>query len=470
MTESQQLLADYAKNGSEAAFRELVARYINFVYSTALRLVGGDTQLAEDVTQVVFIGLARKARSLSGEVMLGGWLHQHTFHVATKSVRAERRRQSRESEAAQMNAQSDDPGLRHVAPLLDEAITQLDRDDRTAILLRFFEQRDFRSVGVALGSNEDAARMRVNRALEKLHSILKRRGVALSVGALGTALTVEAVTAAPAGLAMSVAGTALASVSIGGGVSVTLLKLMTLTKLQAGIISAIAVAGVIAPITIQHQAQMKLRAKDAALQQQNEQLASLASENSRLSNQLAQAGNSQSLSQQQLQDLLKLRSEVSALKGQLAEAAKISALAQKQSAPPSTPADPQEEERQQALARQQAIAKMGYSRSWVMASILYAEQNGGQYPASLGQAATFIPDDHKDEVLLATNQFELVYQGSRSAITNPSSTIVIREIPVAGSTLRAYGFADGHSEIHKEETGDFSAYEAQHIINQPGNP
>src|SRR5271169_1778027 len=109
MTESQQLLTDYAKNGSEAAFRELVARYINFVYSTALRLVGGDAHLAEDVTQVVFIGLARKARSLSGEVMLGGWLHQHTFHVATKSVRAERRRQSRESEAAQMNAQSDDP-------------------------------------------------------------------------------------------------------------------------------------------------------------------------------------------------------------------------------------------------------------------------------------------------------------------------------------------------------------------------
>jgi RNA polymerase sigma factor (sigma-70 family) len=399
MTESQQLLADYAKNGTEAAFRELVARYINFVYSTALRLVGGDTQLAEDVTQVVFIGLARKARTLSGEVMLGGWLHQHTFHVATKSVRAERRRQSRESEAAQMNAPSDDSGLRHVAPLLDEAITQLESDDRTAILLRFFEQRDFRSVGAALGSNEDAARMRVNRALEKLHSILKRRGVALSVGALGTALTVEAVTAAPAGLAISVAGTALASVSIGGGVSATLLKLMTLTKLQAGIISALVVAGVVAPITIQHQAQTKLRVKDAALQQQSEQLAAMSTENSRLSNLVAQAASSPSLSQQQLQDLLKLRSEVSALKGQLADAAKISAFAQKQAAIAPTTVDPQEQERQQALARQQAIAKMGYSRSWVLALILYSEQNGGQYPASLGQAASFIPDDHKDEVL-----------------------------------------------------------------------
>ena len=196
MTDSQKLLAEYAKNGSESAFRELVARYFNLVYSTALRLVGGDTHLAEDVAQTVFIGLARKGRALSSEVMLGGWLHQHTYHVATKAVRAERRRQSREREAVEMNTLQDDSGanLRQVAPILDEAITQLGSEDRTAILLRFFEQRDFRAVGEALGSNEDAARMRVNRALGKLHSLLKHRGVTLSITALGTALTAEAVT------------------------------------------------------------------------------------------------------------------------------------------------------------------------------------------------------------------------------------------------------------------------------------
>src|SRR6185312_10047891 len=100
MRETSQLLADYVENGSETAFRELVARYINFVYSTALRLVGGDTHLAEDVTQMVFISLAKKGRTLPSGVMLGGWLHQSTYHVATKAVRSERRRQSRESEAA----------------------------------------------------------------------------------------------------------------------------------------------------------------------------------------------------------------------------------------------------------------------------------------------------------------------------------------------------------------------------------
>src|SRR4029077_7092100 len=160
MTDSQTLLAEYAANGSEAAFRELVARYINFVYSTARRLVGEDAHLAEDVTQMVFINLAKKGRALSREVMLGGWLHQHTYHLATKAVRGEHRRQSREREAVEMNTLQDnsETNLRMVAPILDEAITQLGSEDRTAILLRFFEQRDFRSVGEALGSNEDAAR------------------------------------------------------------------------------------------------------------------------------------------------------------------------------------------------------------------------------------------------------------------------------------------------------------------------
>src|SRR3989442_570911 len=141
MTDSQKLLEEYVENGSELAFRDLVARYLNLVYSTALRLVGGDAHLADDVTQTVFINLARRGRTLSSEVMLGGWLHQHTYHVATKAARAERRRQSRKREAVEMNTLQDDSGanLRQVAPILDEAITQLGSEDRTAILLRFFE-------------------------------------------------------------------------------------------------------------------------------------------------------------------------------------------------------------------------------------------------------------------------------------------------------------------------------------------
>jgi RNA polymerase sigma factor (sigma-70 family) len=255
MTDSQQLLAEYAKRGSESAFCELVTRYFGLVYSTALRLVGGDTHLAEDVAQTVFSDLARKAHGLSSEVMLGGWLHQHTYNVAAPMMRAQRRRQSREREAAQMNALQDDPGadLAQVAPVLDEAIMSLGTEDRTAIMLCFFERRDFRSIGQALGSSEDAARMRVTRALDKLHTLLTHRGVTLSAAALGTALATEAVTAAPAGLAGSVAATALASAAAGGATTLAVLKSMTLAKVSLGAAGVVVAGALVAFLLRGHQ-------------------------------------------------------------------------------------------------------------------------------------------------------------------------------------------------------------------------
>src|ERR1019366_2718926 len=266
MTDSQTLLSQYARTGSESAFRELVSRYIDLVYSTTFRLVDGDVESAQDVAQTVFVALADQARMLPKDVMLGGWLHQHTRFAAGKLMRTERRRQLRERQAAEMNALEDqsESNLAQVAPVLDEAIGQLDAEDRTAILLRFFERRDFRSVGDALGSSEDTARKRVDRTLEKLHLFLKHRGVTLSAAALGTALTTEAVTAAPVGLAGSIAGTVLASTAAGGGITVTLVKLMTMTKLKFGIISVIAVTGVATELVIQSQSQASLREENQA--------------------------------------------------------------------------------------------------------------------------------------------------------------------------------------------------------------
>jgi DNA-directed RNA polymerase specialized sigma24 family protein len=124
MTDCQKLLKEYAETGSESAFRELVGRFVNLVYSTALRLVSGDTHLAQDVSQTVFIGLARKSGALSREVMLGGWLCRHTYHVATKAMRREQRRQARERQAVEMNTLQNDPEeiTRRVRPILDEAL------------------------------------------------------------------------------------------------------------------------------------------------------------------------------------------------------------------------------------------------------------------------------------------------------------------------------------------------------------
>src|ERR1035438_8489134 len=117
-TDSQQLLADYTANGSERAFQELVARYVDLVYSTAVRLVDGDTHRAEDVAQTVFVDLARKASTLSRDVMLGGWLHRHTCFVASKTIRGERRRQFRERQAVEMKALQDhaEANFAEVAP------------------------------------------------------------------------------------------------------------------------------------------------------------------------------------------------------------------------------------------------------------------------------------------------------------------------------------------------------------------
>jgi len=138
MTDTQELLAEYVKSGSEAAFRELVARYIDLVYSTALRLVDGDSHQAQDVAQTVFVDLAQMAKKISTQARLGGWLHRHTCFVAAKTVRAERRRQRRERQAVEMNAPLDhsEALFRQAGPLLDEAINRLGAADRTAVLMR----------------------------------------------------------------------------------------------------------------------------------------------------------------------------------------------------------------------------------------------------------------------------------------------------------------------------------------------
>src|SRR5881409_2207929 len=246
MTDSQKLLAEYVQTGSEAAFRELVTRHINLVYSAALRLVEGDTHRAEDVAQTVFVDLAGKARALSPDVMLGGWLHRHTCFVAAKTMRGERRRQSRERQAVEMNVLQDNSGadFSSIAPILDEAINELSDADRTAILLRFFEQRDFRSVGESLGSNEDAARMRVNRALEKLQSLLKHRGVTTSAAVLAGTLSANAVQVAPIGLAVTISSAAISGAGIAATSTATATQAIAMTTLQKTLIATTLVAAI----------------------------------------------------------------------------------------------------------------------------------------------------------------------------------------------------------------------------------
>ena len=319
--DSQRLLAEYVKSGSEAAFRELVTRYLSLVYSAALRLVEGDTHRAQDVAQTVFVDLARTARTLSSDVMLGGWLHRHTCFVASKTMRGERRRQSRERQAVEMNALQNhsEADLTLIAPILDEAINQLGEADRTAVLLRFFEQRDFRSVGEALGSNEDAARMRVTRALEKLHSLLEHRGVTTtSATALGVALSANAVQAAPVGLAAAISSAAvLAGTTIATTAIIT--KAIAMTTLQKTLIT-ITIAAAVGPGIYEARQDSALRDQVQTLRQEKaDQFQQLERERDDASNRLALLANENVTLKNDSAELLKLRGEMSRLKTASAE-------------------------------------------------------------------------------------------------------------------------------------------------------
>src|SRR5258708_4630556 len=220
MASDVELLSRYADQRDESAFAELVHRHLNHVYSTALRLVGRDTQLAEDVTQTVFTALAREADSLRRRTMLSGWLHTTAGFAAAKVGRSEQRRRQREGSALIMNVISaaPEPDWEQVRCLLDEAIGELSSADRDAILLRYFEQRAYAQIGAVIGLAENAARMRVERALDKLRARLALKGITSTVATLAGALTQNAVTAAPAALEGEVVGTA-GGVSAGGGVA-----------------------------------------------------------------------------------------------------------------------------------------------------------------------------------------------------------------------------------------------------------
>lgn len=218
MDEDAFLLRRFAEDHAEEAFTELVQRHLPMVHATALRRVGGDAHLAQDVTQTVFISLARKASSLRGHGSLGGWLYVSTHHATAEVVRREQRRKQREASAHSMHLAntpddlSADPAS--LRPLLDDALVELKDDDREAVVLRFFGQRSFAEIGAALRITEEAARKRVDRALEKLQTTLSRRGITSTVAALGSALTAAGVTTAPATLVGQVAAIALAQSAV----------------------------------------------------------------------------------------------------------------------------------------------------------------------------------------------------------------------------------------------------------------
>ncbi len=241
MHDDAALLRRYAESRSEEAFAELVRRHLNLVYFAALRSAGGNGPLAEDVAQEVFTALARQASGLARHATLVGWLYTTTRFTTAKVVRSERRRKSREGEAHVMmeRARENEPAVdwERLRPVLDEALEELNGRDREAVLLRCLEGRAFAEIGATLRVSEDAARMRVERALEKLRGGLGRRGLTSTGAALGAAIAQQATAAVPVGLAGSIATTAVGAAAGVGGATGALgfIQLMTNTKLAVGV-------------------------------------------------------------------------------------------------------------------------------------------------------------------------------------------------------------------------------------------
>lgn len=294
MKSDAELLRSYVRDRSEEAFAELVRRHLASVYSGALRRVGGDTHLAEDVSQQVFSDLARKAPTLIGRPSFSGWLYVSTHWAAAEVVRKEQRRKARETEAHTMekilSSAAPEPAAdwSRLRPVLDELILELKDDDREALALRFFGQRSFAEIGAALRLTEDAARKRVERSVEKLRRRLIDRGVTSTAGAVAFALGEATVSAAPAGLAAQITGVAVAQATLAGaGTSlfISILNVLTSKAVTGGAV----VLAILAGLFWQHRTQAELRAEIASFGGQREMIRALREENERLARAAEQA-------------------------------------------------------------------------------------------------------------------------------------------------------------------------------------
>ncbi len=237
------LLREFVQSRSEAAFGKLVERHLRMVYAVACRIVG-DSHLAEEVVQNVFTTLAQKAPTLGRRQVVAGWLWHTTRHLALHTVRAEHRRRARELAAVTMQTpDQNEETPEHVLAQLESALAELDPADHEALVLRHLENRSLRDVGRELGISEDAARMRVNRALEKLRAVFTAKGIKVSSALLLTVLAGSTAKAVPLGLALVITSTAFAAAraSLSAGAAASTAKWVSLKP--AALVAATLVLG-----------------------------------------------------------------------------------------------------------------------------------------------------------------------------------------------------------------------------------
>jgi RNA polymerase sigma factor (sigma-70 family) len=333
MTDDAELLSRYAAEQSEAAFAELTRRHVDLVHSAALRLMNGDLHAAQDVTQQVFTEVARQAKRLARHPALVGWLYTTTRLMALRMNRTEQRRQAREQEANMLNQllHDDTPPVdwNRLRPVIEDAMHELDDRDRHAVLLRYFQNKTLNEVGAALNLTENAARMRVDRALDKLRGKLARHGITTTAAALSAVVAANAVQAAPAGLAATISAAAVAGSAVQASTLIVATKTIVMTTLQKTIVAAALAAAVGTGIYAVHQG-AQLRGQIQSLEEQQApmtaQIRQLQHERDAATNRVAALTEELASAKKNPAEVLKLRGEVGALRQEKAIAGSQSAI------------------------------------------------------------------------------------------------------------------------------------------------
>ncbi len=240
MDDDHTLLSRFAKAKDETAFTELVRRHLDLVYGVCLRRTGSRS-LAEELVQNVFASLARKAGSLKPEVLVVGWLHRAAHLESLSAFRSEstRLRKMKNYMDHLSDSHPEPDRFREISPFLDQALDSLPPSDRDVVLLRFASDLTLQQIGQRLGKSESAAQRHLQRVLEKLAIILRRRGVTTSATALAMMLGADFAKAAPASLTVAfVSETAIASAAAGGYTFIKISTLLYIMKNKAIIIAS----------------------------------------------------------------------------------------------------------------------------------------------------------------------------------------------------------------------------------------
>jgi len=318
-----QLLRGYAQHGDEAAFREIVTRHTDLVYSVAVRCVNSP-DLACDIAQSVFTDLSSKARplaeKLAEDASLVGWLYRSTRFAALNQLRSDHRRLSHERQAMEQLLSDSEtaPGWDRIRPVLDEAMDNLSDEDRDALLLRYFKNHAFRDVGLALGLSDDAAQKRVSRAVERLREFFNKRGITVGASGLVVVISANAVQAAPVGLAVAIStAAAITGTTIATTATATAIKTIAMTTLQKTIIGATLAAAVGTGVYEARQT-ATFHAQVQTLQQQQapltEQIQQLRQERDDATSRVAQLTSEVERLNQGASEVIKLRGEVARLR------------------------------------------------------------------------------------------------------------------------------------------------------------